>query len=103
MLAWVGTRERAPSGVAVGVGVGVGMVPLQCKSLGRTARRVIVAVAVALVVLPARAITVLRRAVAGASPATTGGMLGHATADMVPFHRRRGVVGRPGRKGALWA
>lgn len=54
------------------------------------------AIAVTLVVISARAITVLRGAVAGASSATTRGMLGHATADMVPFHRRRGVVGRPG-------
>lgn len=61
------------------------------------------AVAVTLVVVSARAVTVLRCAVAWASSATTRGMLGHATADMVPFHRRRGVVGRPGRKGALWA
>lgn len=104
MLAGVGTRERAPSGMAVGVGVGVGMVPLQRQSLSWTSRRIVVAIAVTLVVVSARAIAVFRRAVAGASSsATTGGMLGHATADMVPFHRRRGVVGRPGRKGALWA
>lgn len=83
--------------------MGVGMVPLQCQGLSWTSWRVVVAVAMTLVVVSARAVTVLRRAVAGASSATTGGMLGHATADMVPFHRRRGVVGRPGRKGALWA
>lgn len=79
------------------------MMPLKRQGLSWT-RRVIVAIAVTLVVVSTRAIAVLRRAVAGASSATTGGgMLGHATADMVPFHRRRGVVGRPGRKGALWA
>lgn len=79
------------------------MVPLQCQSLSRASRRVIVAIAVTMVVVSAWAVTFLRRAVAGASSATTGGMLGHATADMVSFHRRRGVVGRPGRKGALRA
>lgn len=79
------------------------MVPLQRQSFGWTTRRVIVAVAVTLIVVSAWAIAVLRSAMAGASSTTTGGMLGHATADMVPFHRRRAVVGRPGRKGALWA
>lgn len=103
MLAGVGAREGAPTRVAVRMGVGVGMVPLQRQRLSGTSRRIIVAIAVTLVVVSARAVTFLRRAMAGASSATTGGMLGHATADMVPFHRRRGVVGRPGRKGALWA
>lgn len=101
MLAGVGAGEGSPSRMAMGVGVG--MVPLQCQGLSRTSWRVIVAITVTVVVVSARAITVLRRAVAGASSATTRGMLGHATADMVPFHRRRGVVGRPGRKGALRA
>lgn len=101
MLAGVGTRKGSPSRVAMGVGVGV--VPLQRQGLSWTSWRVVVAIGVTLVVVSARAITLLRHAVAGASSATTGGMLGHATADMVPFHRRRGVVGRPGRKGALWA
>ncbi len=103
MLAGVGAGESSPSRVAMGMGVGVRMVPLQRQGLSRTSWRVIVAIAVTVVVVSARAITVLRRAVAGASSATTRGMLGHATADMVPFHRRRGVVGRPGRKGALRA
>lgn len=76
------------------------MVPLQRQGLS-LAWRVVVAIAVTLVVVPARALTILRRAVAGSAP--TGGMLRHATADMVPFHRRRAVVGRPGRKGALRA
>jgi len=99
VLAGVGAREGPPSRVAMGVG----MVPLQCQGVNRTSGRVIVALAVTLVVVSARAVTVLRRALAGSSSATTGGMLGHTTTDMVPFHRRRGVVGRPGRKGALWA
>lgn len=99
MLVGVGAGEGSPSRVAMGVG----MVPLQRQGLSRTSWRVIVAIAVTLVVFSGWAVTGLRRAVAGASSATTGGMLGHATADMVPFHRRRGVVGRPGRKGALWA
>ena len=81
----------------------MGVMPLQCKSLSWTSWRVMVAIAVTLIVVSAMAITVLWRTVAGASSATTGGMLRHATADMVPFHRRRGVVGRPGRKGALRA
>lgn len=102
MLAGVGAWEGPASGVAVRVGVRVGMVPLQRQGLSRT-RRVVVAITVTVVVVSTRAVTVVRRAVAGASSATTGGMLGHATADMVPFHRRRGMVGRPGRKGALWA
>ena len=103
VLAGVRAGEGPPSGVAMGVRVWVGMMPLKRQGLSWT-RRVIVAIAVTLVVISARAITVLRRAVAGGSSATTGGgMLGHATADMVPFHRRRGVVGRPGRKGALRA
>lgn len=103
MLAGVGAGEGAPTRVAVRVGVGVGMVPLQRQRLSGTSRRIIVAIAVTRVVVSTGAIAVLRRAVTGASSTTTGGMLGHATADMVPFHRRRGVVGRPGRKGALWA
>lgn len=103
MLVGVGAGEGSPSRVAMGVRVGVGMVPLQRQGLSRTSWRVIVAIAVTVVVVSAWAVTVLRRAVAGAPSATTGGMLGHATADMVPFHRRRGMVGRPGRKGALWA
>lgn len=103
MLVGVGAGEGSPSRVAMGVRVGVGMVPLQRQGLSRTSWRVIVAIAVTVVVVSAWAVTVLRRAVAGAPSATTGGMLGHATADMVPFHRRRGMVSRPGRKGALWA
>lgn len=102
MLAGVGAWEGPASGVAVRVGVRVGMVPLQRQGLSRT-RRVVLAIAVTVVVVSTRAVTVVRCAVAGASSATTGGMLGHATADMVPFHRRRGMVGRPGRKGTLWA
>lgn len=101
VLAGVRPGEGPPARVTVGVRVR--MVPLQCQSLSRASRRVIVAIAVTVVVVPAWAVTFLRRAVAGASSATTGGMLGHATADMVSFHRRRGVVGRPGRKGALRA
>lgn len=97
MLAGVGAGEGSPSRMAMGVG----MVPLKRQGLSRTSCRVIVAITVTLVVVSAWAVTVLRCAVAGASSAR--GMLGHATADMVPFHRRRGVVGRPGRKGALWA
>lgn len=99
----VGVRSGKSPPPRVAMGVSVRMVPLQCQSLSRSSRRVIVAIAVTVVVVPAWAITLLWRAMAGASSATTGGMLGHATADMVPFHRRRGVVGRPGRKGALWA
>lgn len=101
VLAGVRPGEGPPARVTVGVRVR--MVPLQCQSLSRASRRVIVAIAVTVVVVPAWAVTFLRRAVAGTSSATTGGMLGHATADMVSFHRRRGVVGRPGRKGALRA
>lgn len=103
VLAGVRSGKSPPTRVTVGVGVGVRVVPLQRQSLSRSSRRVIVAIAVTVVVVPARAVTLLGCAVAGASSATTGGMLGHATADMVPFHRRRGMVGRPGRKGALWA
>lgn len=101
VLTGVRSGEGPPTRVTVGVRVR--MVPFQRQSLGRSSGRVIVAIAVTLVVIPARAVALLRRAVAGASTATTGGVLGHATADMVSFHRRRGVVGRPGRKGALWA
>lgn len=101
MLAGVGAGEGSPSRVAMRVGVR--MVPLQRQGLSRTSMRVIVAIGVTLIVVSTWAVTILRRAVAGSSSTTPGGMLGHATADMVPFHRRRGVVGRPGRKGALWA
>lgn len=101
VLAGVRPGESAPAGVTVGVRVR--MVPLQRQGVGRSSGRVIVTVAVTVVVVPAGAVALLRRAVAGAPPTATGGVLGHATADMVPFHRRRGVVGRPGRKGALWA
>lgn len=101
MLAGVGTGKGASSRVTMGVRAGV--VPLQCQSLNRTSPRVIVAIAVTMVVVSAWAVTVVRRAVAGTSTATTRGMLRHASADMVPFHRRRGMVCRPGRKGALWA
>lgn len=104
MLARVGAREGAPSRVTMGVrvGMGVGVVPFQGQSFSRASSGVVVAVAVTLVVVSAGTVAVIGRAVAGAST-TTGGMLGHATADMVPFHRRRAVVGRPGRKGTLWA
>lgn len=103
VLAGVRSGKSPPTRVTVGVRVRVGVVPLQRQSLSWSSRRVILAIAVTVVVIPAWAVALLRRAVAGASSTTTGGMLGHATADMVPFHRRRGVVGRPGRKGALWA
>lgn len=101
MLAGVGAGEGSPSRVAMGVRVGMGMVPLQRQGLSRASWRVVVAIAPTVVVVSSWAVTILRRAVAGASPTTARGMLGHATADMVPFHRRRGMVGRPGRKGAL--
>lgn len=99
----MGTGESSPTRVAVGVRVRMGMVPLKCQSLSWTSWRVIMAITVTMVVISTWAIAFLRRAVAGPSSATTRGMLGHATADMVPFHRRRGMVGRPGRKGSLWA
>lgn len=73
------------------------MVPLQCQSLSSWIK---VAITVTLVVVSAWTITVVRGTVAWTP---TGGMLGHTAADMVPFHRRRAVVGCPGRKGALWA
>lgn len=94
-------REGAPTRVAVRMGMG--MVSLQGQSLSRASRRVVVAVVMTVVVVSAWAIAVLRWAVTRPSSATTGGMLGQAAADMVPFHMHRGVVGRPGRKGALWA
>lgn len=104
VLAGVGAGKgaRVAMGVRVCMRMRVGVMPLQCQSLGWTTR-VVVPVATAMVVVSAWAVTVVRRTVAGASSATTRGMLRHATADMVPFHRRRGVVGRPGRKGSLWA
>lgn len=98
VLAGLGAGKGSPSRVAMGVRVG--MVPLQRQGLSRASWRIVVAIAPTVVVVSSWAITILRRAVAGASP-TTRGMLGHATADMVPFHRRRGMVSRPGRKGAL--
>lgn len=103
VLAGVRSGKSPSTRVTVGMRVRVRVMPLQRQSLSWSSRRVIVAIAVTVVVVPAWAVTLLRRAAAGASSATTRGMLGHATADMVTFHRRRGVVGRPGRKGALWA
>lgn len=73
------------------------VVPLQCQGL---CSWVVVAIAMALVVVSAWTVTVIWGTVAWP---TAGGVLGQAAADMVPFHRRRAMMGRPGRKGALWA
>lgn len=93
------TRECSPSRVAVGVGMG--MMPFQCQGLGRASLWVVVSVTVTLVVVSAWTVTVLGPTAAGAT--TSRGVLGQTTTDMVPFQWRRGVVSRPGRKGALWA
>lgn len=65
------------------------MVSLQSQSLSS----IVVSITVALVVVSAWTVTVT------GTPAGVG----QAATDMVPFHRRRTMVGRPGRKGALWA